>query len=154
MKKVICAILALTITLLTGISAGAQSLTGAEDTHELRVETNPLMMDGAHADKIHIPYGDNCTLTIDDDVEGFVFWNLYGDYEIIAGDYQEKSFTIRPLSDIIAVATYEEAMPHKAVDASSVSPQTGQRPTPILIASILIALSLSVVCFAIKRGAR
>lgn len=120
----------------------ARSRTDPENTYSVRVETNPLMKDGAHADRIHIPYGETCTLTMDTGVDDFVFWNLYGDYEIVAGDYQEKSFTIRPLSDLVAVATYTEAMPHTVVEDSDnpLCVQTGQEDNPALVIGCILLI--------------
>ena len=128
----------------------ARSRTDPENTYSVRIETNPLMKDGAHTDRIHIPYGETCTLTMDAEVDDFVFWNLYGDYEIVAGDYQEKTFTIRPLSDIVAVATYTEAMPHTVVEGvegadNPLCVQTGQEDNPSLIIGCILLVIWGVI---------
>lgn len=149
MKRILC-LLAIVLILfgIFCVSAHAQSPRASENCHYVRVETNPLTKDGAHTDKVYVPHGDTCTFIMDDTVTDFVFWNIHGDYEIVAGDYEEKSFTIRPLSDIVAVATYQETVPHIAVIPAEkppdmTSPQTGDRTVDII--GVLIVI---VVCAA------
>lgn len=124
------------------VPVSARSRTDPENTYSIRIETNPLMKDGAHADRIHVPYGETCTLIMDAEVDDFVFWNLHGDYEIVAGNYQEKSFTIRPLSDLVAVATYTEAMPHTVVESTDnpLCVQTGQEDNPALVIGCILLI--------------
>lgn len=143
MKSIIC-MLAIVLILISAfcVTGHAQSKLAPEGHHYVRVETNPLMKDGAHGDKVYVAYGDTCTFTMDEDITDFVFWNIHGEYEIVAGDYQERSFTIRPLSDIVAVATYQEAMPHTAVIETEkppdmTSPQTGDNTIGIIIAGLI-----------------
>ena len=148
--------LLLVLVMFLTVPVSARSRTDPENTYNVRIETNPLMKDGAHADRIHIPYGETCTLTMDAEVDGFVFWNLYGDYEIVAGDYQEKSFTIRPLSDIVAVATYTEAMPHTVVEGTEnpLCVQTGQddiSPPVLIIILAAYVLIMAFIGYAITR---
>lgn len=158
-KTLLIMALALVLFSLLITPVSARSRTDPENTYYVRVETNPLMKDGAHIDKIHVPYGETCTLTMDESVDDFVFWNLYGDYEIVAGDYQEKSFTIRPLSDMVAVATYTEAMPHTVVEGvgESENPlcvQTGQEIISVPALTIILAgyvLVMSFIGYVITR---
>lgn len=146
MKRILCTLaIALILLSVFTVTAHAQSRLAPEGQHYVRVETNPLMKDGAHTDKVYVPYGETCTFTMDDTITDFVFWNIHGEYEIVAGDYEEKSFTIRPLSDIVAVATYQEAVPHITVYETEkppdmTSPQTGDTITPALIALLVIGL--------------
>lgn len=142
MKRCMLILLIIALFIFCASPVSAKSRTDPENTYSVRIETNPLMKDGAHADRIHIPYGETCTLTMDAEVDDFVFWNLYGDYEIVAGDYQEKSFTIRPLSDLVAVATYTEAMPHTVVEDSDnpLCVQTGQEDNPALVIGCILLI--------------
>lgn len=159
MKRGMLILLIIALFMFCAFPVSAQSRTDPENTYSVRVETNPLMKEGAHTDRIHIPYGETCTLTMDAEVDDFVFWNLYGDYEIVAGDYQEKSFTIRPLSDLVAVATYTEAMPHTVVEGvgESENPlrvQTGQEIISVPALTIILAgyvLVMSFIGYVITR---
>jgi hypothetical protein len=92
-------------------------------------------------------YNDDGTITLyaEETAEPFVFWNIKGDYEIVKGDYEDLFFTIRPLSRIKAIASYESAMPHKVV---MTSPQTGDKVGIALICLITAAL---VACIAILK---
>ena len=153
MKRILC-LLAIVLILFDVfcVSAHAQSPHASENCHYVRVETNPLTKDGAHTDKVYVPHGDTCTFTMDDAVTDFVFWNIHGDYEIVAGDYEEKSFTIRPLSDIVAVATYQEAVPHIAVIPAEkppdmTSPQTGDRASNTI--GLIVGICIWVVAVII-----
>lgn len=93
-------------------------------------------------------YNDDGTITLyaEETAEPFVFWNIDGDYEIVKGDYDELFFTIRPLSTIKAIASYESAMPHKAIPMTS--PQTGDDSG--LIAICLLGMA-AVACIAIIK---
>lgn len=152
-KRVIAAILvALMIIPLFTLTAAAQT----EGTYYVRVETNPFRKEGAHIDRVYVPYGETCTLTMDAAVEDFVFWNIHGDYEIVAGDYEENTFTIRPLSNVVAVATYKEAMPHTAV-AEKDNPaavQTGADTVMGVIGIMLMVLMLAVIIAAFIKNRR
>lgn len=92
----------------------------------------------------YIDDGDTVTLTCEETEEPFIFWNIHGEYEIVDGYCEDKIFKIRPLSDITAYATYESAVPHKAViqgkPPDMTSPQTGDTITPALIALFVIGL--------------
>ena len=97
MKKIIAITLCM-ICFLALICIPASAERADHDSiYYVRVETNPIGRDGAHIDTVHVPHGEKCTLTIDESVKDFVFWNVHGEYEIVAGDYEAKSFTIRPM---------------------------------------------------------
>ena len=156
MKRILC-ILAIALILFTVccVTAHAQSPIAPENHHYIRVETNPLMKEGAHGDNVYVPYGETVTFTMDEDIKDFVFWNIHGDYEIVSGDYEEKLFTIRPLSDIVAVATYQEAVPHTAVITTekppdTTSPQTGDRTVDIIGTILVIIFCAGAVIILIK----
>ena len=139
MKKVVLGII---LMIVLSISVNAA------ETHHVRLETNPAGREACAEQS-----GERCTFTTSGD--DFVFWNITGDYEIISGDYQEHTFTIKPLSDIKAVATFEDGMPHTAIPGDNpLAPKTGDEDevaaVAILIVSIFIVLSLSVVCLVIK----
>ena len=156
MKKVLCILITGILMVLSfGGAVIAQTRDEAEDTYYVRVETNPSEKDGAHIDRVTVPHGETCTLTIDSAAEGFVFWNLHGEYEIVEGDYQEDSFTIRPLSDLVAVATYEEAMPHTAIESAEENPpavQTGEDETrAVAVLIMMIAIVVAATCAVFLR---
>lgn len=150
MKKIIAITLCMICFLaLICIPASAERV-DRDSNYYVRVETNPIGRDGAHIDTVYVPHGEKCTLTIDESVKDFVFWNVHGEYEIVAGDYEAKSFTIRPLSDIVAVATYQEAVPHIAVIGTEkppdmISPQTGYYDKAILIVVVMGIFCIALV---------
>lgn len=90
----------------------------------------------------YIDDSDTVTLTCKETEEPFIFWNIHGEYEIVDGYCEDKIFKIRPLSDITAYATYESAVPHKAVIQGKppdiTSPQTGDHGTLEVISKILL----------------
>ena len=116
MKKIILSIVCFVMLLLFTVTVEAVS-------YDIHVEVEG---DGAAT---YIKNDDTVTLTCEEKEEPFVFWNVHGEYEIVEGYYEDKEFTIRPLSDITACATYESAVPHTAIVQSRppdmTSPKTG-----------------------------
>lgn len=104
----------------------------------------------ASADKIAIPVGETVTLTATETSSAFVFWNLNGEWEIVSGDQYQKVITIRPLSDIEAIATFEDGIEEFAIpshDKNPISPKTGQDPTYIYMLLSLICIAAIGVMF-------
>ena len=105
----------------------------------------------ASADKVAVPVGETVTLTATETNSAFVFWDLNGEWEIVSGNQYQKVITIRPLSDIEAVATFEDGVDEFAIpshDKSPTSPKTGQDPTYIYMILSLICLAAMGVMFA------
>ena len=103
----------------------------------------------ASADKVAVPVGETVTLTATETNSAFVFWNLNGEWEIVSGDQYQKVITIRPLSDIEAVATFEDGIEEFAIpshDKNPISPKTGQDPIYIyMILSLICIVTISVM---------
>ena len=126
------------ITLLLLLMASTITVRAAQTPYGVTIET-------AGDGEAKCFYNDDGTVTFyaEETSEPFVFWNVQGDYELIDDDYADLVFTIRPLSDLRVIASYESAMPHKVV-----SPQTGDRSW---IAVILLIMASVVACIAFLR---
>ena len=99
--------------------------------------------------------GNTVTLEATEAESSFVFWNLIGSYNIVEGKATDKIFIIEPLSDILAIATFEDGVDEVAVpinlDKSSTSPKTGQEALPIYIIFIIIIIAIFGVFYSVKK---
>lgn len=102
--------------------------------------------------KIEVDSGYTCTFKATEISEKFVFWNITGDYDIVSGDYEELVFTIRPKSDIVAIATFDDGVLEHAIPAgndSMKSPET--RDNTLIFFGILVLLILICVVIFIPK---
>ena len=99
--------------------------------------------------------GNTVTLKATEVNSPFVFWNLKGEYNIIEGMATDKEFTIEPLSDVLAVATFEDSVDEVAIseniDKNLNSLETGQETVPIYIAFIIIIIIVVCIYYCIKK---
>ena len=99
--------------------------------------------------------GNTVTLEATEAESSFVFWNLIGSYNIVEGKATDKIFIIEPLSDVLAIATFEDGVSEVAIpvnlDKSSTSPKTGQEALPIYIIFIIIIIAIFGVFYSVKK---
>lgn len=141
--KRIIVVLATGLMMLSALCTNAQ----AKDTYSIRVESNPIARFENHIELAEIMQGGTYTFDAKNSDSGFMFWKISGRFETIEGDYTNKTLTIRPQSDIIAVATYEETI-------SEQSPREHDEQTSenMEIFSItLMVLLLSAVIYFVSR---
>ena len=108
----------------------------------------------ASADNYAVPVGDTVTLTATETNSAFVFWDLNGEWEIVSGDQYQKVITIKPLSDIEAVATFEDGMNEFAIpshDKNSTSPKTGHNATLIYFILTFMCIACGSIMFSVCK---
>ena len=149
MKKIVSIFLFILMVLsIAAIPANAQQ--SPTSIKYYSIETSILGSGQASCDtnRIEVDSGYTCTFTAIETDEKFVFWNIKADdYDIVSGDYDELTFTIRPKSDIIAIATFESGVQEKAIPAESksmTSPKTGDN-TGVFIALALLVIAAFVI---------
>ena len=98
--------------------------------------------------------GKTVTLQATEADNPFVFWNIIGSYNIIDGMSTDKVFTIEPLSDILAIATFEDGLDEIAIpanpDKSPTSPKTGQDALPVYIMLMLMVLVAVGIFYGVR----
>lgn len=156
MKKIVTIVLFIfSVCSIAAFSANAQQ--SPLPINYYSVETSVLGSGQASCDtnKIEVESGYTCTFTAVETDEKFAFWNIKADdYDIISGNYDELVFTIRPKSDVIAIATFESGVYEKAVpvrNQSIVSPQTGDRSTVYIVIVLMIAIAGFLIFFSKKK---
>ena len=99
--------------------------------------------------------GNIVTLTATESDSPFVFWNLKGDFELVDGMQTDKVLTIRPLSDILTIATFEDGLDEVAVtenrDISPTSPKTGQDALPVYIILMVMVVAAVGIFYGTKQ---
>lgn len=157
MKRIIALLMVVLMTfgLFMSTSVAALPSPTATTYYAINVEikgTGGVITSGwmVEADK-----GKTVTLQATEADNPFVFWNIIGSYNIIDGMSTDKVFTIEPLSDILAIATFEDGLDEIAIpanlDKSLTSPKTGQEVLPIYIAFIIIVVIGTCIYYCIKK---
>lgn len=144
MKKYerIIAITIVALVLLTALSTHAQAIA----TYSIRIESNPLVKNGNRITEVELMRGGTYTLYADDKDNDFLFWKITGKYQTVSSDYEEKSMTIKPESDIVAVANYGDVSKVKGHEQDE-QPLGGLE----VIAVLMLITLLYVVIFFTKR---
>ena len=157
MKKIISTILSVFLMLVSITSASAaivlinSTITSAsDDSFDIQVKHN--------GDGVVSYFSDDKTVTFTciETSEKFVFWNIQGKYDIVKGDYNDKYFTVKPLSNITAIAVFESGVKNRVsispATVDMISPKTGDdRLWSAIFAFVLGAASALICRYFAKR---
>lgn len=147
--SIICTILAL-ICAVT-FTSYAESSPQPISYYDIIVDVKGTGEATSDVNKIEIGSNDICTLSVTETDQPFVFWNIEGDYDIVSGDYDELVFTIRPKTDIITVATFDDGILERAVpvspNTSPVSPKTGDDRVNLFVLLTALVIGSGVIIF-------
>ena len=147
--SIICTILALicAITFTTYAESSPQPIS----YYNIIVDVKGTGRATSDVNSIEISSDDTCKFTATETDQPFVFWNIEGDYDIVSGDYDELVFTIRPKTDITAIATFDDGLLERAVpvnpDTSPVSPKTGDDRANLFILLTALVIGSAVLIF-------
>lgn len=98
---------------------------------------------------IEVGSNDTCTFTAKETTQKFISWNIIdGDYDIVSGDYEELTFTIRPKTDIKVIAVFDDGLMERAIpakDKSNVSPNTSDKTPYVIIGIVLVLLVVAIL---------
>lgn len=137
MKRIITLFLA--VLMLLAVSAPVLALDSPE---ALKYDINCVSIDNKRGTVIQTVNTDGTvTFTASPVSNAFTEWDITGEYEIVSGGLKDKSITIRPLSDIKAVAHFDG----KLIE----SPETGT--SGIAVISLLALASFAAMAYAGKR---
>lgn len=157
MKRIIAllAVMLMTFGFLTSISTAALPSPTATTYNVVNVEIKGTGGVTTTEWMVEANKGNTVTLEATEAGSSFVFWNLIGSYNIVEGKATDKIFIIEPLSDILAIATFEDGVNEVAVpinlDKSSTSPKTGQEALPIYIIFAIIVVAAFGVFYSVKK---
>lgn len=161
MKRVITIALVLVLVFSLSISALALDSPSGKKYYGISVSYSPsdgsLGTASADSDKVLITEHDDGTVTLTAVEKGngvFSAWQITGDYDIVSGSLTDKTITIRPHSDISAVATFTkpgstpDEKPTTPGNKNNTSPKTGD---PLLYLIGLLVLGLGAGTLAVKK---
>lgn len=148
MKKSILITVMIIIMVIGTITASALDSQTPITYYNIQTEVAGTGNAVSDTNKVEIGSGGTVTFTATETTEKFVFWNIKADdYDIISGDYDELVFTIRPKSDVVAIATFDDGVHEHAVPAGNTdttSPKTGDR-SPSFILICLLPLWIAII---------
>lgn len=96
-------------------------------------------------------------LTATEIYKSFSFWDIDGEYTLVSGDLNGIIVAIKPKSDIIAIATFEDGIVHydaSKMDSSHTSPQTGDNGAVFWILAGMVASAGVVIGFSARNSMR
>ena len=153
MKKSILITVMIIIMVIGTITASALDSPTPIAYYNIQTEVAGTGNAVSDTNKVEIGSDGSVTFTATETTEKFVFWNIKADdYDIISGDYDELVFTIRPKSDVVAIATFDDGVYEHAVlagNTDTTSPKTGDR-SPALILICLLPLWMAIILMNIK----
>jgi len=148
MKRVIAVLMILLVFAGFAISAEAIESPVAKQYYSIDLTIRGTGEAKSDVWSIEVGTNDTCTFTAKETTQKFVSWNIIdGDYDIVSGNYEELTFTIRPKTDIKVIAVFDDGLMERAVpmrDKSSVSPNTSDK-TPYAIIGIVLVLLVVVI---------
>lgn len=149
MKKFLIILTIVAIMIMAIIPAAAIHSPQSISYYSIQTQVSGTGEAVSDVNKVEIGTDGTVTFTATETTEKFVFWNIKADdYDIVSGDYDDLVFTIRPKSDIIAIATFDDAILERAIpdeaNTSTTSPKTGDSS-----AALWLLLGIMVISFAI-----
>lgn len=152
MKKILAAILALTLVFAMAVSVGAKVSPTPKEFFDVTVRTEGSGDADADPYKVEKNEDGSSTLTATEKNGKFQRWEIEGEYEILEGSLTSKVIRIRPLSDIVATAIFTEGSKGDSnPNTDSTSPKTGDMLFYAL-GMLTVALGVGVFAFRKVRG--
>ena len=162
MKRVITVALVLVLVFSLSVTAFAKDSPTGKKYYGISVSYSPsdgsLGTASADSDKVLITENDDGTVTLTANEKGngvFSSWQITGDYDIVSGSLNSKTITIKPHSDISAVANFtkpgsspDEQKPSTPGNKGNTSPKTGD---PLLYVIGMMILALGFGTLAVKK---
>lgn len=157
MKRVISLLIVVLILAMTSaVAVGAIESPTKANVWNITVGTEGSGT--ATADRYQITHDDegNITLNAEDGNDKFVRWKITGDYTIISGDLTSRTLTIKPGSDLNAVAVFSSGQQttssstSSGTNSGSTSPKTGSFTYVFILTLIALAAGVSAVMISRK----
>ena len=170
LKKVLSIALALVMIFALSATVFAEDATEhmsptVEEFYKIDVKPNPSdgHLGDATADNYTVIRNSDGTVTLTANPKGdgeFDKWIIDGEYEVIEGSLTDPTITIKPKSDIDAIASFKDTTAPATepastapttspkTDGGATSPKTGD---PLFLIISLAALALGVGVFAVKK---
>lgn len=153
MKKFLIILTIASIMIIAIIPAAAIHSPQSISYYSIQTQVSGTGEAVSDVNKVEIETDGTVTFTATETTEKFVFWNIKADdYDIISGDYDELVFTIRPKSDVVAIATFDDGVHEHAVlagNTDTTSPKTGDGSSPLILICFL-PLWIAIIIMVIK----
>ena len=118
MKKIIIAILALTLIFTVAVSVGAKTSPKPKEYYDITVSVQGSGEAEADPYKVKKNTEGTTTLTATDKDGFFTRWIISGEYTIIDGSLDSKTLVILPKSDIQAIASFSKEKDYLNISTS------------------------------------
>lgn len=124
MKKILIAVLALTLVFTMAISVGAKKSPSGKEYYDIKILVEGSGDATAEPYKIQKNTEGTTTLTATDKDGFFTRWIISGKYEIVSGSLGSRTLVILPKSDISATASFSKEEDWLNVTATAVGDGT------------------------------